>query len=506
MSTLALPTAPGTTVRVAVAAGGAGSPAATATAFFAGIADRGPVGVLIPVIDPVDYTAKCGGRSSTAAVLSDAVEVAFGEGTSTAYVSRVVGPDPVTGTLSLDDTAAEPIPTLKVDAAWPGADSANLSIRITAGGAAGTFTLAVFDATLSTSAPAELYQDLPDVPTAVAQINGASDLIVVTDLASTSPAETRNPAVITATALSAGTDDRANATDTQWTTAISVCGDPQYGPGIILAPGRTATATHAALQAAALASSRVAYLDTADLPSAGSITTAAATDAASPGLDYPGDLGLMFGPWVQIPPAPGSSTPRYAPGSAFAAGRTADADAASGHSNTAPMGRNGTAQYAVGVHGPLSEADRATVNGRQGTTGASVIRQTLAEPCQLYGFRTVSANPDSYFGATIRQTLLVKHLAAAIGDNYVGHQIDGRGHVFADIAGDITAMLLGFYNLDALYGATPAAAFGVDTGPTVNTPSTIAQGLIKARVWFVPSPTGERVVLDLIRQGIPAVA
>lgn len=506
MPTLALPTDPGTTVRVAVAPGGAGTPTATATAFFTGICDRGPAGVLIPVIDAVDYASKCGGRSGTAAVLSDSVELAFGEGTSAAYVSRVVGPTPTLGTLSLMDQNATPAATLKVDAAWYGAGSASLSVQVSAGGPAGSYTLSVFDATQSTVSPAEVYPDLVDIPSAVTLINSASTLIHVTDLASASPLNERNPAVVAATPLSAGTDDRTNATDTEWGNAIAVCADPQYGPGILLAPGRTNTSVHALLQGAALASSRVAYLDTPDQPNASAVVTAAATDAAIAGLDFPGDLGLLFGPWVQMSPAPGTSTPRYVPGSAYAAGRTAATDAAVGHSNLAPMGRNGTAQYAVGVHGPLSEADRATVNGRAGTAGGCVIRQTLSEPCQLYGFRTVSANPSAYFGANIRQTLLIKHLAGGIGDTFVGRQIDGRGHVFADLGGDLTAMLLGFFNLDVLYGATAAAAFGVDTGNTVNTPSTIAQGLIKARVWFVLSTTGERVVLDLIRQGIPAAA
>jgi phage tail sheath protein FI len=499
------PTAPGAYINISTAAGGAGNAAPNATGFFAGFADRGAANTAVKVVDALDYADKYGGRSGSSAVLSDSLELAFGEGLGNAYVSRVVGPSAAKGTLTLKDRSTAPgANTLTVTAAWFGADSASISVQVTDGTVSGTFSLLIFDALVSATVPAEEYDNLPDVATAVATVNPVSSRVQLSDAGSTStPTTARIPLAISATALSAGTDDRSSAVDAQWLTALGAF-DIGLGPGLVLFPGRATAAAHAQLIAAAALNFRYALLDTADLASVATDIALAATDAAVPGVTKPGDVGMLLDRWVQLPPAPGSSVARYAPPSAYVVGLISRVDSATGHSNQAPMGQFGRAQYAIGVHGAFLSSDRLTLNARAGQPGVSCIRAMTDGSPELYGFRSVSADPANYFAANTRQTLLIRHNCHAIGENYVGRQIDGRGHVFSELNGDLRNMLLGYYNLDALYGATASAAFSVDTSGTVNTAPSIAQGLIRARITFIPSPTGERVVFDLTRQGVPA--
>ncbi len=488
--------------------GGAGDPAPNAAAFIVGIADRGPVAPT-RVNDLLDFQAKFGGRSGAAALLSDSVELVFGEGGYGVYVSRVTGPTPTLGTLSLvDRTPVTPVPTVRLDAAWYGAASAQVSVSVAAAasGLANAVDVFVYDATsVSSSSPVELYRDILTVGGAdglVTQINAGSAYLHAADLGSSSTGVTALPAVMAATPLTAGTDDRTNAADGNWTTAINRFGN-DLGPGLMLAPGQTSSGVQLALASASANTGRMALCDTVSTPSATAVVTQAQALSASSGFNANGDSAMLCTPWVTLPPAPGGSAPRPVPASAFYAGIIARNDGQAGHSNQAAIGSFGIAHYANGIYGTkFTEQDRTTISGRQGTTGACVITSRPTSPVESFGFRTVSTAPNSYFAANIRQTLLIKAQVQLLGDRFVGRQIDGRGLVFSDVATEITELLNGYYVLNALYGALPSDAFGVDVGPTVNTPSTIAQGLIKSRTWFVPSPTGERVIFDLVRQGV----
>jgi phage tail sheath protein FI len=51
----------------------------------------------------------------------------------------------------------------------------------------------------------------------------------------------------------------------------------------------------------------------------------------------------------------------------------------------------------------------------------------------------------------------------------------------------------------ALYGATPADAFFVETGPAVNAPATIAAGELRAQVSMRVSPSAEVVRIDVVK-------
>lgn len=506
MAQLTFPiTAPGVAVTISAASGGSGSPAPNAQAFVVGITDRGPTAPT-RVLDFLDFQSKFGSRNAAAAIASDSVEALFGEGGYDVFFCRVVGVTPTKGTLALMDRNGTPVLTATVTSAWYGSQSANLSIGITAGTVANSFDLSIYDTTSPTpTIPVEVWRDNTSVANAVAAINAGSVYIAIVDNASSSSGTAAFPAVTTGvgTALSAGTDDRTTASDTTWGNALTAFPN-NLGGGLLLAPGRYTSSVHLIMQNAAAAAKRTAILDGPPSPAAADVTSLALSDSVGVGVTDAGDVGMGFSPWGTMPPAPGGSVVRQVPMSAAVAGLIARTDAAAGHSNQAPMGQKGTLQYVTGIVQPgLVGADRTAANGRQGTTGWNVVRQSPGQAPQVFGFRTVSAASRAYFGANVRETLALRNDIELIGENYVGAMIDGQGKVFMDLANDISARLRASYDLDALYGATSAQAYGVDVGPTVNTPQSIAAGIIRARVWFVPSPTGERVIIDLVREPVP---
>lgn len=505
MAQLTFPTAPGVTVNITAASGGSGTPAPNAQAFVVGLADRG-LTTYTRVLDFLDFQTKFGSRNAAAAILSDSVETLFGEGGYDVFVARVVGVTPTKGTLALMDRNGSPVLTATATAAWYGSQSANLSIGIVAGTVANSFDLLVFDtaAAIPTN-PVETWRDNTSVANMVAAVNAGSSYLTMVDNASSSSGTAAFPALAAGvgTALSAGTDDRTTANDTTWGNALAAFPN-DLGGGLLLAPGRYTSSFHLIMETAAAGARRTALLDGPPNPAAADLTSLALADSVGSGVIDTGDVGMGFSPWGTIPPAPGGSVVRQVPMSAAVAGLIAKTDAKAGHSNQAPMGIFGQLVYVTGIVGPgLVGVDRSAANGRQGTTGWNVVRQRPGAAPQVFGFRTVSAAARSYFGANVRETLGLRNDIERIGDTYIGAMIDGQGTVFMDLANDISARLRTSYDLDALYGATSDLAYGVDVGPTVNTPQSIAAGIIRARVWFIPSPTAERVIIDLVRTPVP---
>ena len=92
----------------------------------------------------------------------------------------------------------------------------------------------------------------------------------------------------------------------------------------------------------------------------------------------------------------------------------------------------------------------------------------------------------------------VAHEADAIGE-HVLKQIDGQGTLFAAFNADLKGMLLEHYNRGALYGATPEEAFSVNTGASINTPATIANGEVHAIIRLRTSPTAEWVHVVIVK-------
>lgn len=480
---------PGTQVSVNSAALPGSSSASTGAWFVAGLTQRGPVGTPIQCNSLADFIALCGSRQSYSP-LYDCAEVFFASGGSTLWVSRVVGPAATAASVTLNDKATPtPQPTLKVAANGPGVAGNNLTVSVAAGSVAGTFVIQISQSgtVVETSPPLSTPADAVNWGTLNPANSSSlsSKWVTITDLGSTTAAPNNQPAVVTNVALTGGADDNTNASDTQFTTALSAF-TPGMGPGQVSAPGRTTTATYTALLNHAQANNRFALLDAVN-GAAASSTSSAAAGAQSSATDP--SYGTMLTSWITWPGiATGTPVPswnRQVPPCAAAAGIMSASDAAY-DANVAAAGPNGIVGQALGVTQTFSDSDRATLN----SAGVSVFR-VINGQVELYGYVTLATDPRWTDMANARFRMQLVQDCKQVGQSFFGSQIDGQGKVIAAFNGAVTAVLAGYYAKGSLYGATPAQAYQVNTGPTVNTPTTITNRQLNAIVSVVMSPSAE---------------
>jgi phage tail sheath protein FI len=458
------------------------APTDTGVWFVAGLADKGPTDKALLITSLSEYTRYYGPYVSYG-FLYDALDVFFREGGGSAYVTRVVGPAATAATITLNDGSAAP--TLKVDANSPGEWGNALNVQVIAGAVAGEFILII---THDVDGEVERTPSLVDKAAAIAWATG-SKYIKLTDLASVN-----DPAVVAATGLAGGLDDRASITDAHWTTSLTRF-TKDLGPGQVSFPGRTTAPAHASLIAHVAANNRVAILDA---PNTNSAATLLSLTQALYGTNS--KWAAIYGPWVTVPGVV-SSTLRTIPPSPLVAGAIARTDALTGSSNTPAAGENGQALFATGLSVPqLADVDREDLND----AGFNALI-TKYGGVRIYGWRSL-ANPATQdlwinFGNS-RQVMQITAEADEIGESYLFDEIDGQGQLIAAFGGSLTGMLLPYYEAGSLYGTSPNEAFRVDVGPSVNTPTTIANRELRAAISVRISPFAEMIVIQLVKQQI----
>jgi hypothetical protein len=89
--------------------------------------------------------------------------------------------------------------------------------------------------------------------------------------------------------------------------------------------------------------------------------------------------------------------------------------------------------------------------------------------------------------------------ALKIGAQFNFAQIDPQGLLLSAFNGALVANLAGYYAKGSLFGATAADAFSVNTGSTVNTPTTIANRQLCAIENVRMSPSAELVSITIVR-------
>jgi hypothetical protein len=260
-------------------------------------------------------------------------------------------------------------------------------------------------------------------------------------------------------------------------------------------------ANQSALLAHAAACNRVALLTTADGDAA--VLTAAGLALQT---DTNARYGALFAPSAVIPGVVAGAT-RNVPYSAIEAGIISRNDV-SYNPNVAAAGVLGQAVYALDVNGRYTDADFETLN----VSGVDMAR-IIYGGVRTYGYRTLvnpTTNPEWLDLGWARLNMAITAQAEAIGEGYVFSQLDGRGLTLAQFGADLSAMLSGYYDAGALYGATPQDAYNVDVGSSVNTPTTIANGELHAVLEVRMSPFAEWVVIEIVKvdttQALPAVA
>jgi hypothetical protein len=485
--------APGTVVTVTASPAPFTNPSPTGAWFVDGLSERGPVGVPVLLTSLADYTALLGNRVAYG-TLFDSADVFFREGGNAMYVSRCVGPAAVAATVSLSDRAATPVPTLSVTAVGPGVAGNNLSVGvINAPGSTTTFLLQI-----SLSGVLVETSSVCSAPADAVAWSKTSRYVRVTDLASASAAPTNNPAVNAGAALISGTDDNANVTDTVRTAARAVF-TADLGPGQVSSPGVTSAVTQTALANHAVGFNRVAVLDAVDTATAATLITAATTlQSAAVDPSY----YAIVGPWVTYPGVPtGTATPAYprtVPPSALTAGLMARNDG-SYEANRAAAGQNGLSAGALAVTRVYTPADLDALN----TAGINIIRNIpLQGGIQLYGYRSGSILPAWVDLANVRFRMQLVFEGQQIGAQFVFAQIDGRGQTLSAFNGALAASLTAHWAAGSLYGATPQDAYKVNTGPTVNTPTTIAARQLNAVESVRMSPSAELVNIQIVKYAV----
>lgn len=462
-----------------------GAPSDTGVAFIAGLTAKGPTDGAYLVRNMTDFVRIFGDRVSYGLVY-DALDVFFHEGGVKAYVSRVVGPGAAVDTHTFQDAGAAN--SIAVDSI--GGYDSNITVQVVAGSVAGTFVLVVFDNAIEV----ERSYDLLDVAAAVTW-GTSSNYVRVRALGA------NDPAVVAAQALTGGTDDRGNVTDTQRTAALDRF-IAALGPGQVLYPGATTEAMYEALLTHAQTKNRVALLDAAD--TASNTTLVAAADGIRASATLPADAeqwGALFAPWVVVPGVTAGTT-RTVPPSALVAGLIARSDATN-NPNTPAAGSNGEARYAVGIsQAEWTDAVRQVLNDNT----VNVLRMVYGA-VRLYGYRSISefpTDPWSSFAAA-RLRMAIVNGASEIGESFMFDQIDGKGRKVAEFNGALVGLLSGYYTAGALFGETADEAFGVETGAAVNTPTTLAANELHAVLSIRTSPFAEMVQIEIVKVPITDV-
>jgi hypothetical protein len=223
-------------------------------------------------------------------------------------------------------------------------------------------------------------------------------------------------------------------------------------------------------------------------------SAAAALQGAVPGNRH----AALFAPWAIVPGIVAGTT-RIVPWSAIEAGIISRNDASMSPNIAAAGLANGQSVYAIGLsQPPWIDADRQDLNA----SSVNVVR-ALFNGIMAYGFRSLvnpGGDPNWVPFSNSRLFMAIVADADAIAEQYVFAQIDGKGLTFKQFGGDLSGMMMTYFNEGSLYGSTPDAAFYVDTGDTVNTPSTISNLEIHAVISVKMSPFGELVHIDIVKK------
>jgi hypothetical protein len=153
--------------------------------------------------------------------------------------------------------------------------------------------------------------------------------------------------------------------------------------------------------------------------------------------------------------------------------------------------------YALGLSDQFTDVEYQTLND-----GGVDMARVIYGGIEAYGYRTLvdkTITPLWWNYGHARLWMAIVAQAGVIAERFVFKQLDGRGLTIADFGGELSAMLVPFYDQGSLYGDTPADAFSVNVGAQVNTPATIANGELHAVIAVKMAPFAEYVVIEIVK-------
>jgi hypothetical protein len=472
---------PGTEIRIVDGAPPGAAALDTGTAFMFGQSERGPVTKAAKVVSAADYKSLFGSRSG-GSILYDSVSTYFAEGGGNLYVSRVIG----TGALA----AAAAFGGLNATASSPGTWGNSLTVEAVAPTALAE-VLAVDPQVVGDPIVAVVklggvvVERSPTLSTGQAAVDWSAKSDYVRFALGTGILPASG---VTATLIGGAAGAAPGAAD--FTAALARF-EYGFGPGQVLGPGYTTLATQQAILAHCDAMRRCALIDLPD--TSDPIALGAAVDAlkATPGARF----ASAWAPWA-VYPAEVSPATVTVPYSAVAAGLISRLDSA-GNPNEAAAGANGIARLALGLAKDFNDAQRQALN-EKGVDMAKLVYGDV----RSYGYRTIvdkTLDPNWVWFGNSRTIMAIAYECDSVGEEYVLKQIDGRGQIFSRLNKDLAGICHRYYDLGALYGATPEEAFYIDTGPGVNTIETISNGEVHAVVKVKCSPSAEWVVIEIVK-------
>lgn len=454
------------------------------------VTEKGPVGTTPIVRSLAQYESIFGGRTAYSSAAYDTARLFWEEGGSELAVTRVVGPNAAVGSITLNDRAATPLPTLRVDAVDPGAHSSTTSVQVVANGS--NFDIIV-------RVDGGIVQRFDNLATPAEAVEAAyrSPYVKIANLASATAAPNNNPAVQGApVSLIAGSDDRAAITAETVIAALDAAGDVAPA-GAVAAPGYTADVIGASLLAHARAKGKIALLAMDNDATVAEVKAAAAVLSANPDAAY----GGLFYPHLVVPD--GSRSRTVSPEGYVAAAR------ARAHHSVGfwqvPAGERALTRWATDTVSPFDEIvnnDLALgyVNGIAVTSGR----------IRLYGWSSLSKDRENLGLLSARDAL--NSITAGVKDRLAPHvfsAVDGRGHMLAFVRSDVVGFLDPIASAGGFYAriandvlVDPGYSVTVDS--SINTVESLARNEVNVSIAVRLSPTAQLIKAEIIKVALEA--
>lgn len=487
----------------------------TAVLGAVGITERGPIGKATLVTSFEEFIETFGGYTPNSD-LSLAAQGYFENGGQILWVVRTVhfsdinvasSKTSTAATLTLNDRAASPLPTIKVDAKWDGSYANDIRVVVAAAtsGNAGEFNFIVEDNGLVVETFANLSMDAAKenyFETAINHADRGSKLVKVEDLNSTTASPANMAPAGTFGPLAGGGDGLAGLADSDFV------GSPAGKNGLraldciqdlslLIVPGRATAAMHNAMVSYCEVVRDKSCFAVFDCPanlSAPDIVTYVDSTAAIGGLT---EFAAIYWPRIKIlnPSRAvfGNTVELTVPPSGHIAGVYARVDSSRpGGVYVPPAGiENGRLFGVIGFETDdvLEEAKRDLVFPRR----INPLTAFPGAPRHIDGARTLKGNGNFPTVAERRGVIFIEQ-SLKLGLLFAKHQNNTEG-LRATLARTVTAFLLIQLKNSAFSSSEPKKAFFVDFGEALNTPSVIFAGQVIGRIGLATAKPAEFIVL-----------
>ncbi len=487
----------------------------TAVLGAVGVTERGPVGQAVLVTSFEEFTETFGGFTPN----SDLALAAYGffeNGGQLLWVVRTVhytdihtpsSKTSAAATLTLNDRAATPVPTLQVDGKWDGGYANDIRVVISAAtsGAASEFNLTVEDnglvveafPNLSMSPSAESY-----VEAVINHPERGSRLIRVRDLESGSASPENLPATGAMGPLSGGADGLAGLVDEDFVgSASGKTGlralDAVQELSLFIVPGRATAAVHNAMVSYCEVTRDKGCFAILDPPANQSAVAIVSYVEATASLLNLSEFAALYWPRVKV----------LNPSRAVFGHATELIVSPSGH--IAGVYARVDGSRPGGVYVPPAGVERGRLFGVLGFETDEVLEESKRDivfpkrinpltafpgaPRHIDGARTLKGNGPFPTVAERRGVIFIEQ-SLKRGLQFARHQGNTEG-LRATLTRTATAFLLIQLKNGAFSSSDPKKAFFVDFGEALNPPSVVFSGQVVGRVGLATAKPAEFIIL-----------